>query len=275
MLKKSKLSLTVLAVLVITLVLAVPVFAQSVNLEVNPEDEAKAGETIVLTATAEGVTDPEYRFGYRVPGGDWVPTDPKLDNTHEYEVPLSFSGAVTLGVQVREEGTTDWLDLDTVDYTINKGVDLSVTPEDKSDLGEEVTLEAAAFGFKNPEFRFGRKYDDGSWATTGAMTANTVDYTPTMSGDMEFGVQVREAGGSWEVTEIVSHEVEETLQSALNHLEENTTMTLDAEGGVVTAVIEYPDEISNVLNDYTVDALIEFVKGGVLKEGPGVKRRIY
>lgn len=115
MLKNSKLYLTILTVLFMTMLLAVPAFAQSVTVEVEAEPEGKAavGQTVTLTASVDGVpegTDLEYRFAYRKAGAgnkiypQSVQTSPVWSKT----IPASAVGKWDLGVQVRQAGTTGW-----------------------------------------------------------------------------------------------------------------------------------------------------------------------
>ncbi len=213
MFKNSKLFLTVLTVLFMTAMFAAPVFAEevTVTLSISPADESDAGEDIVFSATAEGVADPEYQFGYRRAGGSWTARAPGADSTYTRSTPAGFSGGeFQMGVRVREAGTSEWLDMDTVGHTINPvtpAVTLTVTPADESELGDAVTLTASSEGVTNPEFRFGRKYTGGSWRASSARTTASVSYTPKSPGSMDFAVQVREAGGSWLDIDRVSHTV--------------------------------------------------------------------
>ncbi len=217
MIKNSRLVLTTFLVLFMTAMFTAPVFAAeaTVTLSISPAGESDAGEDIAFEAIAEGVDDPEFQFGYRRVGGSWIARTPGVDNTYTRSTPAGFSGGeFELGVRVREAGTSEWLDMNTVLHTINPvepSVTLIVTPAGESELTDAVTLEASSEGVTRPEFRFGRRHEGGSWGTTSWSTTATRSYTPGQLGTMDFGVQVREAGGSWLAVDKVAHEVVEEL----------------------------------------------------------------
>lgn len=212
----NKLVLIVLTVFLMTAVFAVPVFAQEhVDLLITPEGESNAGESIVFEAIVEGVNDPEFQFGYRRVGGKWLVREPGPSDTYTRTVPGGFSGGVfQLGVRVREAGTSEWLAASTVLHTINSvkpSVTLTINPAGTSKLGNAVIISATSVGVANPEYRFGRRYEGRSWGKTSASTVATRSYTPGQLGKLYFGVQVREKGGPWLDTKLVTHEVLEDL----------------------------------------------------------------
>ena len=223
---KNTLFLMVLTVLFMTAVLAIPVFAsEDVTLSISPASPSDAGEPIVFEATASGFTNPEYQFFFRRVSGSFIFRTPSPKNTYTQSVPAGFSGGeFELGVRVREAGGL-WRAEAKKFHTINPvapSVTLTVTPEGKSEMGKAVTLVATSKGISNPEFRFGRKYEGGSWAMSPIRSTATRTYTPSKLGNVQFGVQVREAGGAWLDYDIVDHRV--TLDFNHNFAEEHDGM---------------------------------------------------
>ncbi len=218
MFNNKKFYLTVLTVLFMTVMFAGPAFAHSVNLTISPAGESNAGEDIVFSATAVGFSNPEYQFGYRRVGGSWTLRNPGTSSTYTRSIPADFSGGeFQLGVRVREAGGS-WKAMQGVPHTINP-VEPSVTltvreqatgrPAGDSRVGNLLTVQASSENVNNPEYRFGWRYDGGSWNKTSGRSTARVSYTPTepYTGDMDFAVQVREAGGDWLDTDRVSHTV--------------------------------------------------------------------
>ena len=117
--KNYKFYLTALTVFLLTMMFATPVFAQSVNLTITPAGQSYAGDDIVFRASATGVSNPEYQFGFRHPGGSWIPLGtPSRSNTFRLPVPANFSGGnFQLGVTVRESGGS-WLASSVVNHTV-------------------------------------------------------------------------------------------------------------------------------------------------------------
>lgn len=223
---KNKLFLMVLTVLFITAILAIPVFAsEDVTLTISPASPSDAGEPIVFEATASGFTNPEYQFFFRRVNGSFIFRTPSPKNNYTQSVPAGFSGGqFELGVRVREKGGL-WRAEATKLHTINPvtpSVTLTVTPEGNSEMGKAVTLVATSKGISKPEFRFGRKYEGGSWAVSPIRSTATRTYYPSKLGNVQFGVQVREAGGSWLDYDTVDHRV--SLDFNHNFAEEHNGM---------------------------------------------------
>ena len=114
MFSKGKLIVTVLSVMFLTLIFALPAFAQSVTLEVDPVGTAAEGQLVTLTATDANIPgvdvgDLEYRFAYRVSGTTKIyPQSVQTVPVWTITIPDGAANTYDLGVQVREAGTPGW-----------------------------------------------------------------------------------------------------------------------------------------------------------------------
>ena len=209
---------TILSVICLTAMLAVPAFAQSASLEIDPAGECVEGDAIVFTATAEGFTEPEYRFLYRVSGGTKIYTGQDREGSvWETTAPAGSAGTYDVAVQVREAGVTGWPGIGDPGFDMFEGyeilpplepsVTLTINPADTAVEGQEVTFTAESENVVDPEYRFLYRVHGGTKLYVpqiGTDNVWTETAPPGSAGTWDFGVQVREVGTSgWPTYDVV------------------------------------------------------------------------
>lgn len=254
---KARMLFTVLSVIGLLMMMAVPAFAQSVSLDIDPADECVEGDEVVFTATAVGFDDPEYSFLYRKAGGGskvyigqrgdestWAPT-----------APVGSAGLWDFAVQVREKGDDsgwpgigdpgfDWFQ----DYEIlppgEPSVTLTIEPAGSAVEGQEVTFTAESENVVNPEYRFIYRAAGGSklyFPKTGTDNVWIRTAPVGSAGTWDFGVQVREVGGSW-----LDHDIVENYVITEDVLEVVSVAAIDpisVEYGTLFADLPLPEDV--------------------------------
>ena len=210
MFKQDKIFFTVLSAIFLVAIFAVPAFAQSVTMDIDPEEKCFEGDTVTFTANAEDFENPEYKFLYRKAGGGTIYTGQEgKESVWEVTAPPGSAGLWDFAVQVREEGESGWPGIGEAGFDWFEGyevmapdppsVTLTINPADTAAEEQQVTFTAESENVVDPIYRFIYRSHGGSklyFPQEGSSNVWTETAPAGSAGTWDFGVQVKEAGTS-------------------------------------------------------------------------------
>ncbi|MCY0864491.1 MAG: regulator [Sulfobacillus sp.] len=157
---------------------------------------AQPGGSVTFTATANGVTNPEYQFWVEQPNGNWV-VGQNWSTSNTYTLSNVTNGDYLVTAYVLGQSQLmnhDWSAATNAEANgqqavdgvfVNSQVTVSTTATSVTQ-GQTITVTAAASNIYDPLYQFWYKAPDGQWYQSGDYSSNSVySFTAPLTGTYE------------------------------------------------------------------------------------------